>query len=84
MLPKDGTLDGDTMARILAKGFSRIPVMQENEAVAGIVLVKNLITLDPEVATPIAQLFADEADRRVGERAGAALIGDARGVRSRP
>eukprot|EP01047_Picozoa_sp_COSAG01_P055813 COSAG01_NODE_6256_length_3768_cov_2.852548_3_plen_323_part_00 len=52
-------LDDEKMQEILRHGFSRMPVLASGHIV-GIVLVKNLITLDPEDAVPISALFEEE------------------------
>ena len=49
MLPMSGKLNGDTMADILAKGYSRVPVYNGSKHnVCGLLLVKRLIILNPE------------------------------------
>jgi len=54
-LPIDQKLDYDTMAAIMASGFSRVLVYQNGEPqnICGFLLVKKLIVLDPEDARPI-------------------------------
>eukprot|EP00946_MAST-07B_sp_MAST-7B-sp1_P003821 g3821.t1 len=49
MLPKTAKLDADTMADILACGFSRVPVYDGSKHnMCGLLLVKRLIVLNPE------------------------------------
>ena len=49
MLPTSAKLNGDTMADILACGFSRVPVYKGSKHnVSGLLLVKRLIVLNPE------------------------------------
>lgn len=49
MLSMDAVLDPDTMARIMASGHSRIPIYDVHpHNVRGVLLVKNLIVLNPE------------------------------------
>jgi metal transporter CNNM len=49
MLPKTARLDHGTMADILARGFSRVPVYEGSKHnVSGLLLVKRLIVLSPE------------------------------------
>lgn len=57
MLDKAAKLDRDLRSEILANGHSRIPVFEGNKQnVVGHLLVKSLIMLDPNVATPIADI----------------------------
>lgn len=49
MIPISGTLDGDTMARILYSGFSRVLVYDHNmHNIRGMLIVKRLIYVDPK------------------------------------
>lgn len=54
-LSLDDVLDEDTMDDILSKGYSRIPVHHpdNDENFVGMLLVKMLITYDPEDAKPV-------------------------------
>ena len=73
----DDTLTEAKLHEILQGGFSRIPILQRQgvdgsshtragggSPVVGILLVKNLITRDPSLATPISQLIQEERARR--------------------
>ncbi|MEL6925990.1 MAG: CNNM domain-containing protein [Bacteroidota bacterium] len=47
-LPQDQALDNSTLQRIREKGFSRIPVFEEDpDDISGVLLVKDLVGLDP-------------------------------------
>lgn len=49
MLEYNSILNEETMAQILASGYSRIPVYEGNRNnIKGLVFVKRLITIDPE------------------------------------
>mmetsp|Transcript_1813 Transcript_1813/g.5272 ORF Transcript_1813/g.5272 Transcript_1813/m.5272 type:complete len:559 (-) Transcript_1813:404-2080(-) len=50
MLSSDSVLDGETLARILRMGHSRVPVHQAGDRshLLGVVLVKELVLLDPD------------------------------------
>jgi CBS domain containing-hemolysin-like protein len=57
MLSVDDHLNYVTMARILASGFSRIPVFSDSpHNIVGLMLVKRLIVVDPEEERPIKHL----------------------------
>ncbi|KAJ3146104.1 hypothetical protein HDU89_006670 [Geranomyces variabilis] len=57
MLPSTAKLDRATMQEILRLGHSRIPVYSGSKSnILGILLVKTLILLDPEAATPVDQV----------------------------
>lgn len=49
-------LDHRTLARIVQAGYSRVPVLEGGEMVT-ILLIKNLIVLDPNEGTPVRQLL---------------------------
>jgi metal transporter CNNM len=49
-------LDTDTMTRIVKSGYSRVPVVDGGEFLT-ILLIKNLILLDPNQGTPIRNLL---------------------------
>ena len=54
MLSKTARLDFKTIREIFQQGFSRIPVYGQNrEDILGLLLVKDLIFIDPEDATPV-------------------------------
>jgi metal transporter CNNM len=57
MLNFEDELTYVTMARILAAGFSRIPVYKDSKHnVVGLILVKRLIVIDPEENRPLKHL----------------------------
>jgi ankyrin repeat/SOCS box protein 13/metal transporter CNNM len=57
MLDINDRLDRSTMEKILKAGYSRIPVYKgERSNIIGIVLVKSLILLDPDDATPVCDV----------------------------
>lgn len=57
MLNFEDKLTFATMARILAAGFSRIPVYSgSRHNIVGIIMVKRLIVVDPEEARPLKHL----------------------------
>ncbi|GAB2292078.1 DUF21 domain-containing protein [Dionaea muscipula] len=50
----NATLDRETMNSILENGHSRVPVYyQEATNIIGLILVKNLLTIDPDDAVPV-------------------------------
>ncbi|KAJ3023556.1 hypothetical protein HKX48_002429 [Thoreauomyces humboldtii] len=54
MLPSNAKLDRAQMQEILKNGHSRIPIFSGTKTnIVGILLVKTLILLDPEAATPV-------------------------------
>ena len=54
MLSKHARLDFKTIREIFQQGFSRIPVYgHDREDILGLLLVKDLIFIDPEDATPV-------------------------------
>ncbi|ORY53136.1 DUF21-domain-containing protein [Rhizoclosmatium globosum] len=54
MLPLDAELDEPTMKMLMEAGHSRVPVYNHiREDIIGVILVKQMITLDPEDATPV-------------------------------
>ena len=54
MLSKHARLDVKVVRDIFQQGFSRIPVYgQSREDILGLLLVKDLIFIDPEDATPV-------------------------------
>jgi metal transporter CNNM len=58
MLSKKDTLDQGTLADILAKGFSRVPVYDGSKHnVCGLLLVKRLIVIDPSDERVIETLY---------------------------
>eukprot|EP00899_Mesostigma_viride_P005611 jgi/Mesvir1/15050/Mv14702-RA.1 len=54
-LPQDAVLDGPTMETLLVRGHSRVPVCASHDPTEflGLIMVKNLILLNPEDATPL-------------------------------
>ena len=54
MLPADTVLDGESLARVLRMGHSRVPVHQPGDRtnLLGVVLVKELVLLDPDDRVP--------------------------------
>lgn len=57
MLPMSGTLDCDTMARILYTGFSRVLVYDHNQHnVRGMLIVKRLIYVDPKSSRKVCTI----------------------------
>ncbi|KAJ3100150.1 hypothetical protein HDU96_010434 [Phlyctochytrium bullatum] len=57
MLPLSAKLDRPTMHQLLQAGHSRVPVFnQYRDNVIGVVLVKQLVLLDPDDATPLADV----------------------------
>lgn len=60
----DDCMDHATMAKLSA-GHSRVPVMDKNQRIIGILLIKNLIILDPDDATPVRDLLNGTAFRKV-------------------
>eukprot|EP00698_Gefionella_okellyi_P007461 TRINITY_DN1826_c0_g1_i2.p1 TRINITY_DN1826_c0_g1~~TRINITY_DN1826_c0_g1_i2.p1 ORF type:complete len:448 (-),score=99.21 TRINITY_DN1826_c0_g1_i2:119-1462(-) len=57
VLPYDAILDHELIACILSKGFSRIPVYRDEKSnIVGVLLVKQLIPLNPAEARPLSSL----------------------------
>lgn len=57
MLNRKCALDFATMSKIMASGYSRIPVFEESRHnIVGMVLVKRLIVVDPEDERPLDQI----------------------------
>jgi metal transporter CNNM len=63
-------LTRDTLSDMLAAGFSRIPVLgdDDQQSVEGIILVKNLILVDPDSQQSVESLIVEERRRRVEQR----------------
>ncbi|XP_068654238.1 DUF21 domain-containing protein At1g47330-like isoform X2 [Aristolochia californica] len=56
-LDLDGTLDVETLNSIMAKGHSRVPVYAGNAYnIIGLILVKNLLMIDPKDAVPLRKM----------------------------
>ncbi|KAJ3064300.1 hypothetical protein HDU98_012277, partial [Podochytrium sp. JEL0797] len=54
MLPLDAKLDEETMGMLIDAGHSRVPVFNDaREDIIGVILVKQLVLLDPEDALPV-------------------------------
>ena len=57
MLPLEAVLDFDTISEIKDKGYSRIPVYDEEETnVVHILLAKDLLFIDPDDKKPLAEV----------------------------
>jgi CBS domain containing-hemolysin-like protein len=56
MLAADTVLDGESLARVLRMGHSRVPVHRPGDRtdLLGVVLVKELVLLDPDDRVPSA------------------------------
>ncbi|XP_045198084.2 uncharacterized protein LOC123552470 [Mercenaria mercenaria] len=66
MLDINRNLDHDTMSEIIEQTHSRIPVYDgQQDNVVALLLVKTLIKLDPDDATPIRSLVEDGTGRPV-------------------
>ncbi len=55
MLAADTVLDGESLARVLRMGHSRVPVHRPGDRtdLLGVVLVKELVLLDPDDRVPL-------------------------------
>lgn len=55
-LPADMILDDDGVSKLVNSGYSRVPVYEpgKKDAILGMLLVKRLITYDPEDAMPVS------------------------------
>jgi len=59
MLDINTILNETVMVEIMARGHSRIPVFRsKRQNIVGMLLIKNLILLDPEEEIPVSQLLA--------------------------
>ncbi|KAJ3220365.1 hypothetical protein HDU67_000032 [Dinochytrium kinnereticum] len=57
MMPLSSKLDRPTMHHLLQAGHSRVPVFNQfRDNIIGVVLVKQLVLLDPDDATPLADV----------------------------
>ncbi|KAJ3089206.1 hypothetical protein HK102_006934, partial [Quaeritorhiza haematococci] len=57
MLPLEAKLDRDTMSKLLQAGHSRVPVYNgDRQNIIGVVLVKQLLLLDPEDEVRLADI----------------------------
>ncbi|XP_060601347.1 uncharacterized protein LOC132754699 [Ruditapes philippinarum] len=66
MLDINRNLDNETMSEILEQSHSRIPVYDgSRDNIVGLLLVKTLIKLDPDDATPIRSLVENGNARQV-------------------
>lgn len=64
MLDIECTFDSELLDEIREQGYSRIPVFQESrKSIAGILLVKNLIGLNPRDEIPLSQVQLRQAPR---------------------
>lgn len=56
-LDLNGALDMETLTAIMAKGHSRVPVYAGSQTnIIGLILVKNLLTIDPNDAVPLKKM----------------------------
>lgn len=55
-LPISGRLDFETLTTIWKSGHSRIPCMENDGSVSGILFVKDLVLIDPEDETPLSTI----------------------------
>lgn len=63
-LDLDGTLTLDTLNAIMAMGHSRIPVYYGDRTnIIGIILVKNLLAVDPDDAVPLRKMLLRKVPR---------------------
>ncbi|XP_043712811.1 DUF21 domain-containing protein At1g47330-like isoform X1 [Telopea speciosissima] len=58
LLDVDDTLDLETLNMIMTKGHSRVPIYTGNPSnIIGVILVKNLLTVDPKDAVPLRKML---------------------------
>ncbi|XP_042493009.1 DUF21 domain-containing protein At1g47330-like isoform X2 [Macadamia integrifolia] len=58
LLDLDDILDLETLNTIMTKGHSRVPIYTGNPSnIIGVILVKNLLTVDPEDAVPLRKML---------------------------
>jgi metal transporter CNNM len=63
-LDLDGTLTLDTLNAIMTIGHSRVPVYFRNPRnIMGLILVKNLLTIDPDDAVPLRKMIIRKIPR---------------------
>ncbi|XP_076895317.1 DUF21 domain-containing protein At1g47330-like [Bidens hawaiensis] len=63
-LDLDGTLTLDTLNEIMTKGHSRVPVYSGDRTnIIGIILVKNLLAVDPDDAVPLRKMLLRKVPR---------------------
>ncbi|XAR61768.1 hypothetical protein NMG60_11016280 [Bertholletia excelsa] len=63
-LDLDATLNLETLNEIMTKGHSRVPVYSGDPSnIIGLVLVKNLLTVDPEDAVPLRKMIIRKIPR---------------------
>ncbi|XP_059637321.1 DUF21 domain-containing protein At1g47330 [Cornus florida] len=63
-LDLDGTLTLETLNAIMTMGHSRVPVYAGNPTnIIGLILVKNLLTVDPEGAVPLRKMLIRKIPR---------------------
>eukprot|EP00923_Selenidium_pygospionis_P024129 GHVN01041874.1.p1 GENE.GHVN01041874.1~~GHVN01041874.1.p1 ORF type:complete len:367 (-),score=35.93 GHVN01041874.1:1711-2811(-) len=55
-LPIDGTFSFDTLKNVIAHGYSRVPVLSKDRQVLSVLLVKDLLLIDPEDAIQLSDL----------------------------
>ncbi|XP_043708574.1 DUF21 domain-containing protein At1g47330-like isoform X3 [Telopea speciosissima] len=65
-LDLDDTLDSETLNAIMMKGHSRVPIYVGNPTnIIGLILVKNLLTVDPKDAVPLRKMIIRKIPRKV-------------------
>ncbi|XP_043708571.1 DUF21 domain-containing protein At1g47330-like isoform X1 [Telopea speciosissima] len=63
-LDLDDTLDSETLNAIMMKGHSRVPIYVGNPTnIIGLILVKNLLTVDPKDAVPLRKMIIRKIPR---------------------
>ncbi|KAK9271315.1 hypothetical protein L1049_026905 [Liquidambar formosana] len=63
-LDLDGTLNLETLNEIITIGHSRVPVYAGNPTnIIGLILVKNLLTVDPDAAVPLRKMIIRKIPR---------------------
>ncbi|KMT19324.1 hypothetical protein BVRB_1g013280 [Beta vulgaris subsp. vulgaris] len=63
-LDLDATLDLDTLNAIMAMGHSRVPVYYQNPMnIIGLILVKNLLAVDPDEGMPLRKMIIRKIPR---------------------
>ncbi|XP_050212645.1 DUF21 domain-containing protein At1g47330 isoform X2 [Mercurialis annua] len=63
-LDLDATLNLDTLNSIMTMGHSRVPVYAGNpNNIIGLILIKNLLTVDPEDAVPLRKMIVRKIPR---------------------
>ncbi|PIN13089.1 putative membrane protein [Handroanthus impetiginosus] len=66
-LDLDGTLNLETLNAIMTMGHSRVPVYYKNpKNIIGVILVKNLLAVDPEDSVPLRKMLIRKIPRVSG------------------